>query len=82
MSKRRVSVFDENIAAEKADLVMQIANLKAKLDLLKYRQPKIEGHTNVRRIAAAPDISEGLQSSGHSRDRSAKARREPLVLKI
>jgi len=49
MRKRRLSVFDENIAAEKADLVMQIANLKAKLDLLKYRQPKIEGHTNVRR---------------------------------
>ena len=51
MRKRRLSVFDENIAAEKADLVMQIANLKAKLDLLNYRQPKIEGHTNVRRIS-------------------------------
>ena len=67
MRKRRVSVFDENIAAEKADLVMQIANLKAKLDLLKYRQPKIEGHTNIRRTAAAPRVSEGLQSSGNDR---------------
>jgi hypothetical protein len=64
MRKRRLSVFDENIAAEKANLVMQIANLKARLDLLKYREPKIGGHKNIRRIAAAPRISEGLQSPG------------------
>jgi hypothetical protein len=70
MRKRRLSVFDENIVAEKANLVMRIANLKAKLDLLKYREPKIGGHANIRRLAATPPISEGLQSSGHSRDRS------------
>jgi hypothetical protein len=70
MRKRRLSGFDENIAAEKANLVMRIANLKAKLDLLKYREPAIEGHENIQRIAAAPRGSEGLQSSGHSRDRS------------
>ena len=60
MRKRRLSVFDENIVAEKANLVIQIANLKAKLDILKYREQKIGGHTNIRRIAAAPRISEGL----------------------
>ena len=54
MRKRPLSVFDENIAAEKASLVMQIAYLKAKLDLLKYRKPKIGGHKNIGRIAAAP----------------------------
>ena len=70
MRKRRLSVFDENIVAEKANLVMRIANLKAKLDLLKYREPQIGEHKNIRRIAAAPRISGGLQSGGHSRDRS------------
>lgn len=65
MRKRRLSVFDENIAAEKANLVKQIANLKAKLDLLKYRKPKIGGHTNIRPMATAPRISEGE----HSHDR-------------
>jgi hypothetical protein len=59
MRKRRLSVFDENIVAEKANLVMRIANLKAKLDLLKYREPRIGGHKNIRLIVAAPRISEG-----------------------
>jgi hypothetical protein len=67
MRKRRLSVFDENIVAEKANLVMRIANLKAKLDLLKYREPRIGGHKNIRRIVAAPRIGEELQST---RDRS------------
>lgn len=70
MRKRRLSVFDENIATEKANLVVRIANLKAKLDLLRYRKPKIGGHTNIRPMATAPRISEGLQSSEHSPDRS------------
>jgi hypothetical protein len=64
MRKRRLSVFDENIAAEKANLVMRITNLKAKLDLLKYREPKIGRHENIRRIVTAPRISEVLQSPG------------------
>ena len=70
MRKRRLSVFDENIVAEKANLVMRIANLKAKLWIfsniasLRLESTKIFGEY------AAPRISGGFSRAAFPRQRS------------